>query len=307
MKVVRKSDDHSELVELSPHAMKVVRMSEAPANLHNLVPAPPVVDGKAHSGQVMRFLVGIVLCSACLPAPQPAPAYGQAGYGQPGYGNQQQTAGYAGETCLQLFQCLATCTQDAACHQGCLDRGNDESRAATTALIQCNSTGAACESELSTCRNQSQVVAQSERPAPQQQPQDHPPATEQMMPGQPHTTANILPWMTGYWQGLYYHYDFYADGRVKRSSGTPLYTEKTGRYACASLVNETGTVRQEGDLLIMEFSAANASHCGDNESAPGRTLRLRITWYQYNGPVELKLVDIDCQSGACSDPMTRKR
>ena len=247
----------------------------------------------------MKVLVLVLLCAGCPPA--------QAPYASPGPAGQGQAAAPIGLPCIQVFECLAACTQDAACYQACMDKGNDASRSAVTALINCNAAaeGAQCESEMKACRDQgaAQVAQQQQAPDPQQ-PQE---VQEQMMPGQPHTTANLLPWLTGYWQGVYYHYNFYGDGTVKRSSGTPLYTEKTGRYACASLVNETGTVRQEGDLLIMEFSAANESHCGDNsEAAPGRTLRLRIVWYQYNGPVELKLVDIDCQSGACSDTITRR-
>ena len=128
------------------------------------------------------------------------------------------------------------------------------------------------------------------------------------MPGQPHTTANLLPWLVGDWEGNNYHYPVHEDGRVRRASGVPLYTEKTGRYACASIVNETGTVTQEGDLLLMKFEAAQANHCGDTTSAPALTVRKRIVWYQYNGPVELKLIDIDCTRGAmyCSDPIRRR-
>ena len=257
----------------------------------------------------MKYLACLLLCAACPPAT--APPYG----GPQGYGPSPQATARVDATCIQVFECLAACTQDAACYQGCMDRGNDDSRGAATALINCNSAGenAPCDTELQACRDQGAAqVARQQPPAPPQEYQQPLPAEaqEQMMPGQPHTTADLLPWLaagTGYWQGVYYHYNFYGDGRAKRSSGTPLYTEKTGRYACATLVNETGTVTQEGDLLIMRFAAANESHCGDNsEAAPGRTLRLRIVWYQYNGPVELKLVDIDCQSGACSDTITRR-
>lgn len=250
--------------------------------------------------KLFKIVVGIGLLGGCLPPPELVPNYGPPP-------SPQQATEPAGETCMQVFECLAGC-QDAACFPGCLDRGSGESRAAATAVLACNSTGVDCQSELSTCRNQGQVVAQDDAPLDLDQPAEEPPAgDEEMMPGQPHTTANLLPWLTGYWQGVYYHYDFYGDGRVKRSSGTSLYTESTGRYACASIVNEIGTVRQEGDLLIMDFTTASANHCGDEEAAPGRTLRLRITWYQYLGPVALKLVDIDCHDGACSDPITRKR
>lgn len=251
----------------------------------------------------MNYLGCLLLCIGCSrkdPPPSgthPEPAH--------------QAAAPVGLTCLEVFECLTACPQEAACHEGCTNRGTDAARSAATAVLACNPNkeDADCESELQTCRDQGRAqVAQQQEAAPETpKMQEVPEVQEQMMPGQPHTTANILPWLTGYWQGLYYHYNFYGDGRVKRSSGTPLYTEKTGRYACATLVNETGTVTQVDDLLIMEFAAANENHCGDEgEAAPGRTLRLRIVWYQYNGPVELKLVDIDCQSGACSDPLTRK-
>ena len=185
-------------------------------------------------------------------------------------------------------------------------RGDDSSRAALNAVVACNnaSEGAPCETELATCRDQSQYVAQ----APAQTPEQAPAPSEQMLAGQPHTTANLLPWLIGNWEGNNYHYTFYDDGRVKRASSVALYTKKDGRYACASIVNETGTVNQEGDLLIMQFAAAQENHCGDKSSAPALTVRNRIVWYQYNGPVSLKLIDIDCTRGAmyCNDPIRRR-
>ena len=50
-------------------------------------------------------------------------------------------------------------------------------------------------------------------PLQQQPPEQQQPAAteEQMLPGQPHTTANILPWMIGNWEGNNYHYTFYED------------------------------------------------------------------------------------------------
>lgn len=252
----------------------------------------------------MKLLVGLLLCVACVPL-QPVAG------GQPGGGEAPPpaAAASAGLACMPLVGCLAGCGQDAACLEDCMARGDDASRAAVNAVVACNgaSEDATCEAELAACRDQGQGQVVAQQPGPEATPAPQG-ASEEMLPGQPHTTANLLPWMTGNWEGNNYHYTFYDDGRVLRASGVPLYTEKTGRYACASIVNETGTVTQEGDLLIMRFAAAEENHCGDKASAPALTVRYRIVWYQYNGPVELKLVDIDCTRGLmyCSDPMTRR-
>ena len=259
------------------------------------------------AGELVK-LTCIAMFAACVPQ-QPS-QYGQPGYAnQPGYGTPQpqQAIAPAGLTCMQAFECLAACTQSSQCLADCMARADETSRPLVNAVIECNGAteNAVCDAEMEACRYQGPVAAQQA-----QQPQYEPePVTEQMLPGQPHTTANILPWLVGgYWEGNLYHYTFYADGRVKRASGTPRYSKNDGRYACATLLNETGTVRQEGDLLIMTFDAASENHCGDNQAAPSQTVRLRIEWYKYSElPVNFRFVDIDCTAGACVDTMRGRR
>ncbi|MEJ7598438.1 MAG: hypothetical protein WKG01_11050 [Kofleriaceae bacterium] len=250
-------------------------------------------------------LLYVVMLGACVP---------QQPYGQPGYSQPQQVAAPAGLTCMQAFECLAGCNESAQCLADCMTNADERSRVMVTAVIECNgaSEHAVCDAELAACRDQGQVAAQQSgapAEAPAGAPAGSEPVAEQMLPGQPHTTANLLPWLVGgYWEGNLYHYTFYADGRVKRASGTPRYSKKDGRYACATLLNEIGTVRQDGDLLIMTFDTASENHCGDNQAAPSETVRLRIEWYQYSTlPVSLRFVDIDCTSGACVDTMRGRR
>jgi hypothetical protein len=203
--------------------------------------------------------------------------------------------------------------------QGCLASSDDASKAQVTALMQCNSTrcndqsgdclDASCGAELQACRGPAQVAQtppqQPYQPAPQQ-------AAEVMRPGQPHTTANLLPWLQqgdGKWIGTNHQFTFYPDGRVRRASGVALYTDK-GTYGCVSTINEEGTVRQEGDVLTMDFETNDQNHCRNKDKGPALTVRSQITWYQYSDmPVNLLLVDLDCTRGDsmyCNNQM-RKR
>lgn len=266
---------------------------------------------KNHSldAREIMTLMCVVMFAAC--APQQTAQSGQPGYaGQPGYGTPQPQQA-AGLTCMQTFECLAACTQSPQCLTDCMASADETSRAMVNAVIECNAASETpvCDAEMSACRYQGQVAAQQPNEQPQQPEYETEAVAEQMLPGQPHSTANILPWLVGgYWEGNLYHYTFYADGRVKRASGTPRYSKKDGRYACATLLNETGTVRQEGDLLIMTFDAASENNCGDNQAAPSQTVRLRIEWYKYSElPVNFRFVDIDCTSGACVDTMRGRR
>ena len=135
--------------------------------------------------------------------------------------------------------------------------------------------------------------------------------TEQLRPGQPHTTANILPWMVGDWIGTNHQFTFYADGRVRRSSGVALYTEK-GTYGCASIVNDIGTVTQEGDVLVMRFETTDVNHCHERSTEPALTVRYRIDWRQPYGETafsQLLLRDLDCKRGDsmyCDNTMRRR-
>ena len=259
-----------------------------------------------------RFVVLILVLTGC-PPQQPAPSYGQQ-EGQP-QGGQQASAGLS---CMQLFSCFQACA-DGECIQGCLGQASPQTQATTTAFMQCGAAkcenaGGDCLAEQCAAEREACVATGAVAAAPQQQaPQYEAPQQQEeqlVYPDQPHTTANLLPWMTGEWIGTRHQFTFWADGRVRRASGVPMYSRSNGNYKCVSTINEIGTVRQEGDLLIMEFEPAGSNHCGDKgEAAQGLTVRYKITWYKYaDMQTNLLLVDIDCPTGPgnCNDQMVRR-
>ncbi len=245
----------------------------------------------------------VLLCLGllgCVPV-QPTPSYGTA--------PAAEAPATSGLTCMQLFGCFQGCTE-GSCYQGCMGQADPTAQAAASAYLSC---GAQCQNAGDDClatRCQAEAEACTGVASAQgaEQVAEAPVVEEQMVEGQPHTTANLLPWMTGQWIGTDHQFEFYGDGRVKRASGVPMYTRRTGEYACVSVVSEIGTVRQEGDLLIMEFAPADASHCGDrSSSAAGLTVRYRISWYKYSTLApNLRLTDIDCTSGMCSQQLRRR-
>jgi len=170
---------------------------------------------------------------------------------------------------------------------------------------------AQCSAEIEACRGPLQVAQAAPPPSGGEDPA--PQATSEVMrPGQPHTTANLLPWLQqgdGKWIGNNHQFTFFPDGRVIRASGVALYTDR-GTYGCVSVINEEGTVRQEGDQLIMDFETQDQNHCRNKEKGPALTVRYQITWYQYSDlPVNLLLVDLTCTRGDsmyCNNQM-RKR
>jgi hypothetical protein len=256
----------------------------------------------------IRWVVVIALAGCVQPGPTPSYYGGQQPQQTAGApGDPAQPSGGGGLTCMQLFGCFQQCT-DGQCIQNCLGQADPQAQAAASAAMQCSSQRCAngggeclqqqCSAEVAACQGTGANVAYA---APQ------PAAQEQMIPGQPHTTANILPWMTGDWIGTNHQFQFFADGRVRRSTSTPMYTDK-GSYGCVSRINEIGTVRQEGDLLIMDFPSADGNHCGNRETGPALTVRYRITWESYGETVYLQLNDIDCTAGAmwCNDRLRRR-
>ncbi len=244
--------------------------------------------------------------AACVPL-GPQPSY----YGtQPSYATAPQpTQSASGLSCMQLFSCFQTC-QDGACIQQCLGQADPGTQQAASAALQCSSqrcsNGEAnclaqqCSAEVAACTGSAPVATY-----------DAPQVTERMKPGQPHSTANLLPWMTGAWIGTNHQFEFHADGRVRRASGIALAT-RDNVYHCSSIVNDTGTVHQEGDLLIMEFGASDTNHCHEKSSGPALTVRYRIDWIQPYGETtfsQLVLRDIDCTKGSpmyCDDTMRRR-
>lgn len=251
--------------------------------------------------------------AACIPLGPQASYYGQAQSTQPQgpYAATGQGQAASGLSCMQLFSCFQTC-QDGACFQQCLGQADPGVQQAASAALQCSSqrctNGDAnclaqqCSAEVAACTGSSPVATYD---APQA------PVNERMKPGQPHSTGNLLPWMTGAWIGTNHQFEFHADGRVRRASGIQLAT-KDNIYHCSSIVNDTGTVRQEGDLLIMEFGASDTNHCHEKSSGPALTVRYRIDWIQPYGETtfsQLVLRDIDCTKGSpmyCDDTMRRR-
>lgn len=262
-------------------------------------------------------VVVVVVMAAGCPAPAPPPSYfgGQPQPGQQGApGGDPQVAQASGLSCMQLFGCFQTCT-DGACIQGCLGQADPGAAAAAQAAMACSAqhcgnTGGdclaqQCAAEVEACSGAALPVAAQ----PQQPYGDPAGAQEAMVPGQPHTTANLLPWLVGSWIGTNYQFEFFADGRVHRANGGGMYTDQ-GNYSCLSHSNEDGRVTQQGDLLIMEFGVEQQNHCGSKDTRPSKTVRYRIRWVEaYGGEIVLRLDDIDCTAGEmwCNDRMTRRR
>ncbi len=252
----------------------------------------------------------------------PAASQQQPGYFAQGQPAPQQPAARGPSGCTQLLACFTDCGQDGACIQGCLQQSDPTSQAQVQAMMQCNSTRceneggdclqSQCGAEIQACSGPVQV-AQAAPQEPQQYDEPAPAATTEVMrPGQPHTTANLLPWLqqgNGQWIGTNHQFTFFPDGRVLRASGVAMYTDR-GTYGCVSVINEEGTIRQEGDQLIMDFETQDQNHCRHREKGPALTVRYQITWYQYSDmPVNLLLVDLTCapgQSMYCDNQM-RKR
>ncbi|MBA3541599.1 MAG: hypothetical protein H0T79_18440 [Deltaproteobacteria bacterium] len=257
-------------------------------------------------------VMAVVLGAAGGCVQNPNPTWAQSG--QPQYGAPQaqpQAAQPAGITCIQVMQCLAACTTGTACFQGCIAGGDPAAQEGVNALLACNAAGGSCEAELEACRAQSDVAAYQPQPQPQ-------PAQQPMLANQPHSTANLLPWLTGQWVGSNHQFTFFADGRVRRAGGVPMVASSPGgrHYdrGCVSTINEEGTVTQEGDLLIMRFESKDSNHCGDRSESAGVTIRYQIEWinnayYQRAPELQLRLRELDCPRNDdmyCLDSMTRR-
>ncbi len=270
--------------------------------------------GHTHYSWTMRAIMGIssVCLLACVPPSSTSPSYfgqQQPQQAQP-YEQQPQTQAQAttgGSNCLQMFQCLAACA-DGACMQACYGQGDAEAQQAAAALIQCGQGGGACEPELARCRGN--AVVASAPPAP-----SAPLQVGASGKRQPVANDQILPWLTGSWIGNNHQFEFYGDGRVRRSGGGMMREKVPGERGrdCVAVSNDTGTVTQQGDLLIMKFEAADGYTCGIREHDPGVTVRYRIEWvdnpYYDLNELQLRLIDIDCTAGEmwCADRVTRRR
>ena len=210
----------------------------------------------------------------------------------------------AGATCAQVFECYGGCGEDAGCYDACFARADAGTQAAVNALTtctteRCNSDGACvqttCAAEVAACRGGSTANVAAEDPR------------------QPHPTAGILAWMVGDWIGSNHQFQFWEGGAVRRSSGAG-YLKRNGEYGCVYTINETGTVTQEGDVLVMVFPETAANNCGDREVSAGLTVRYRIEWFdspypEVPGVLELHLRDLDCTNGDmwCVENMRRRK
>ncbi|MFN0252736.1 MAG: hypothetical protein ACKV2T_38030 [Kofleriaceae bacterium] len=253
----------------------------------------------------------------CVP-PTSQPTYfgsQQQGYGQappaPGYEGAPAATENGGANCIAVFQCLAACTEQS-CYQPCYERGTPEAQQAAAAVISCGQTGAACETEFATCRNQGGYVATQPTPTA---PASSTVVTAPSGKRAPVSNDQILGWLTGSWIGNNHQFEFYGDGRVRRSGGGLMSEKRPGEKArdCVAVINDVGTVTQQGDYLIMEFAATDGYTCGTREHTPGVTIRYQIEWVDsgvYYDLDELQLVlrDIDCTNGDmwCTDRVRRR-
>jgi hypothetical protein len=245
--------------------------------------------------------VALLACTGCPPTNAPPPPQ----YGPP----QPQGPGAQASalTCWQIIQCYTPCGTDATCLDGCLQRGDPTAQAQVTAVIDCSTrcnndpscVRASCADPVATCQQAGGAVATSPPP----------PAGG---PEPPHATENILPWMTGQWVSSNYQFEFNADGTVRRSSGSSL------GGGCASTITASGTVTQQGDVLVMDLGPETARSCNTPvEGGPAVRVRYRIRWQpvaDYSTGSEqhimkLTLVELDCAKGGdlyCTELMTRR-
>jgi hypothetical protein len=249
-----------------------------------------------------KLLVGMVALAGCVASPG-APVEGTA---------PPPAAEAAGLGCLQIVECGGKCGESTECVQACVASGSEAGRTAVNTLLACNAAGTSqCEAELEACRGQSAVAAA--QPAQPAQPAA---ATEVLAAGQPHTTANLVPWMDGQWIGSNHQFTFHDGDRVRRAGAIAMAYKKPGEtsfeHDCVSTLNEEGTVTQQGDFLIMVFDASDTNHCGAKTANAGLTVRYQIEWvdnpYDQDPGLQLRLRDVDCTRGDmfCLDSMTRR-
>ena len=233
----------------------------------------------------IRLTVTLLL-AGCSPTKKSPPPDKQAPVAQAG-----------GLTCPQILQCYTPCGADAACLDACLQRGDQAAQAAVNALIDCstrcnndpNCVRTSCAAQLAPCQG-----------------------TGASAPTQPHSTENILPWMTGTWTSSNYHFVFDADGTVQRSVSVAL------GGGCASTITASGPVTQEGDVLIMELGPETARNCNSPvEGGPAQRVRYQIEWVrvpdysqglQSPDKMQLRLRELDCTKGGelnCTELMNR--
>lgn len=243
-----------------------------------------------------RLACVFALLGGCVIPVQPAPETGAA--------PAPATAAAGSLGCADVLQCMTTCT-DQDCVAGCQASGSSEGQAMATAMLDCTTACGneddciqrSCSTELSQC------FASVGAPA----------VASADLPMQPHPNEGLLEWMTGDWIGTNHQFQFFGDGTVRRSSGVALYTDR-GDMACVSVVNDLGTVVQEGDLFIMTFGTTDVNHCGDRSTEEAEVVRYQIQWfdnpYDDTEYLQLQLRELDCTRGGdmyCVDGMNRRK
>lgn len=265
---------------------------------------------------LMRSILTVTLLAACVPpSNNPPPQYGS---------GQQQPQQAQSWSCTQIFECFAGCSGDQTCAQGCLANGDAASQAAAMASVSCvaecnastdeDCVANQCGAQIEACRATG-PTAVAAAPAPTYEaPAYQAPVgnTSADRPRQPVSNANILPWLVGDWIGNNFQFQFFGDGRVRRSGSAHFYNEKN-RYQCSLVVNEIGRLEQEGDFLIMTFDSQTTNDCHDKSAAPGFTVRYLIDWKENysdpTGPLQLILREQNCTRGGtmyCDDPLRRR-
>jgi hypothetical protein len=259
-------------------------------------------------------LLWLVLVAGC----PPANPIGVSGPGQGQGQAQPQGQAGGGGSCAAILGCMSACNSDQGCINGCYERGDAQGQQTAAALITCSNNcnsesaciDAQCATEVAACRGGGDV-AQAE---PSGGGGGGGAAPAAMLPGQPHSTENLLPWLTGQWITNVHQFEFYGDGRVRRATGSATYTE-TKRVGCTYVTNENGTVTQDGDMLVFRFGRSALNNCGTNVGAEGqdKIVRYKIEWvdnqYDNDPNLQLQLRNLDCDSdGAfqCVEGMTRR-
>jgi hypothetical protein len=251
----------------------------------------------------------LVLVGCVLPPPE-ATTPGQPAAGQPA---AETAVAAGGLSCVAVLDCSGACGTDETCILGCQGAGSAAAQPKVSALLDCaidvcgndsDCVATSCRGQLDSCVADGAVAAAPTGEVPA--------ATSSSGKVAPVANADILPWLVGEWIGSNHQFTFHADGRVRRASGIALYTDK-GEYGCASIVNDIGTVVQEGDVLVMTFGTSEENHCGSKSDAPALVVRYRIDWidppYSDDPNLVLVLRDLGCPAGQgmyCDNRMRRR-
>jgi hypothetical protein len=193
-----------------------------------------------------------------------------------------------------MIQCAGSC-RDQACSKGCFAQGTAVAQAAASAIVSCivraqcktqDCIATSCRDEVAACAGVGDAGAGSV-------------ASASPAPPRANGVGSVLPRLVGTWRGRDHMYKFGADGSVWRSMSTASYTAR-GNLACAYAVDNTGSVRQQGDILVFTWTRSGAmSGCGGRSEDGPSVESYRFSWYDYEydnpdlGPMP-RLTSLDC-------------